>query len=170
MTASTLSWCSNKGSFEFTFENFYWDFFTNNSFSVNNDKIKWITASLLQSNIIGSYIQTHSTWYNDSIIIIKKPITETLNEFISQNVEKIKINWYSFDSTNKNTIKCNKEEIKMQTINSELKWNLDDTFFTQAFFIYKEYIYIISFSSENDTERDTFASDMKNLKCKFIEK
>jgi hypothetical protein len=29
--------------------------------------------------------------------------------------------------------------------------------------------YIVSFSSEDEDERDTFASDIKNIKCKSIE-
>jgi hypothetical protein len=35
--------------------------------------------------------------------------------------------------------------------------------------MYNENAYILSFSSEDEDERDVFASDVKNIKCKSIE-
>ncbi len=164
-----IAGCGDNTKFEFGFEEFEGYFITENTFSINNTETKWLAAGLLKNNIIHTYTQIQSSWYIDSIIVIKKPSSQQLDEFVSQNTKKIKMEWYISKSTNNNTFKCNKEKIDMQTIDSDLEWNLSNIFFTQAFFMHKWNAYIISFSSEEEQERDTFASDIKNLKCKSIE-
>ncbi len=165
-----ISGCGDNTSFEFEFDNFYWNFNTNNTFEINNSETKWLAAWLLKNDIIATYIQTENPWYTDSIIVIKKTSSQTLEEFIAQNTKKIKLDWYTSQKAEEKTLKCNDNKITTQTIDSELEWNLNITFFTQTFFIYSWSAYIISFSSENEQERDTFTSDIKNIKCKLIEK
>lgn len=164
-----IAGCGDNAKFKFSFDNFEWYFTTNNIFTINHSETKWLASSLLQNNIIATYTQKQHSWYTDSIIIIKKPSSQTLSGFVAQNTKKIKIDWYTSQNANKNTIRCNEEKIDMETIDSNLKWNLSNIFFTQAFFVHKGNAYIISFSSEDEKERDTFTSDIKNIKCKPIQ-
>ena len=160
-----IAWCGDKKSFEFNFDDFHGSFFTNNVFSINKAETKWLAAWLLENNIIVTYTQKQSSWYTDSIIIIKKPSSQSLEEFVSQNTKKIKLNWYTSQSTDENKIKCNDEKIDIQTIDSNLEWNLSTTFFSQTFFMHKDKAYIVSFSSEEKQERDIFSDNVKDIKC-----
>lgn len=161
-----IAWCGNKTNFEFDFDNFYGYFLTNNTFQENNQELEWFAAWLLQNNIVKIFQQTNTTWYTDSIIIIKKQNSENLVDFVIKNTDKMKLEWYKAEKMNESTIKCNEKKLDMITINSQLELNLTETYFTQAFFKYQEYIYTISFSSESEDERDTFYWDMKNIECK----
>ncbi len=161
----TISGCGSKENFEFTFDNFYWYFFTNNTFVSSDIQTEWLASKLLENNIVEIYTQSQNSWYTDSIIISKKQSTQTLQAFVSQNLKKIKLEWYTIGKEKTATIRCNEEKIDINTVNSELKWNLNEIFFTQTFLIYKENSYIISFSTNEEEERDIFASDVKNIKC-----
>ncbi len=164
--AILITWCWNKTNFEFDFDNFYWYFFTENTFHENNQKLEWLAAWLLQNNIVKVFQQTNTTWYTDSIVIIKKQSSEDLADFVIKNTEKMKLEWYQSDKSDESNIRCKDEKLDTIIIDSELKLNLTTTYFTQSFLKDKEYIYIISFSSDNEDERNTFSSDVRNIKCK----
>jgi hypothetical protein len=44
--------------------------------------------------------------------------------------------------------------------------NLDTTYFSHSFIKKDDTIYIISYSTPNEKERNTFSSDVKAIKCK----
>lgn len=161
-----ITWCWNKTNFEFNFDNFYWYFFTENSFDKTEPNIKWLWIKLIKNDIIQTYTQSNSTWYIDSIIIIKKKTDKELKDFVSENIKKIKLEWYKSDNTKNWNIRCKEKKLDISTINSKLSANLSPTYFTHAFFKVENNIYIISFSTDEEKERDTFASDIKNIKCK----
>jgi len=173
---SVITWCSKTNKFEFSFDNFNWCFYTNTTFIQNNEDLHWLAMWLLKNNILSIYKEKNisnnqNTGYIDSIIIIKKHTLNTLDEFVTQNIQKIKFEGYSQESDDKNTITCyNKDtnkniKINIQTISSKLIQNLKTIFFVQSFLIYKDKAYIISYSTDNKNERDTFASNINKLKC-----
>lgn len=162
----TIFWCSQKTNFEFSFDNFYWYFFTESNFTSTDIKIDWLGYNIINKEILKMYKKINSTWYIDSIIIIKKESDKELAEFVEDTVQKTKIQWYKLGSTNEHKIKCINESIKLKSINWEINGNLNTNYFNHSFFKYNNYIYIISYATQNEDERDTFASDVKNIKCK----
>ena len=166
ISASIIAWCWDKINFEFSFENFYWYFFTENTFEKSEKTSTWLWFQLIKTDIIQTYAQSNSTWYVDSIIIIKKITDKKLEDFVEENIKKIKLEWYKSDSTKDWNIRCKEDKIKINIINSQLSANLNTIFFTHAFFKVENNMYIISFSTDKKEERDTFASDVKNIKCK----
>ena len=171
-----ITWCSSTNKFEFSFDNFNWHFYTNTTFVQNDENLHWLAIWLLKNNILSIYKEKNisndqNTGYIDSIIIIKKHTLNTLDEFVTQNIQKIKVEWYLQESDNKDTITCYNEntnkniKIDIKIINSKLTQNFKTIFFVQWFLIYKDNAYIVSYSTDNKDERDTFASDLNQLKC-----
>jgi hypothetical protein len=165
ISSTILMWCSDKTRFEFSFDNFNSYFITQNSFNNTQTKTKWLAASLLDHSIIANYSQTNWSWYTDSIIIIQKTSSQNLQKFVTQNIDKIKLEGYTTQSPNESTFRCDDKKIKIQTIDSQLETNLNTVFFSQAFFIYNQKAYIVSFSSDQEKERNTFTSNIKNISC-----
>jgi hypothetical protein len=89
-----VTWCGNKVNFEFDFDHFYWYFFTNNTFEKREIVANWLWSKLIKNDIIQSYIQSNSTWYIDSIIVIKKITDKELKNFVNENKQRIKLEWY----------------------------------------------------------------------------
>jgi hypothetical protein len=160
-----ISWCSEKGRFKFDFDNFYWYFFTEEDFTTDV-KAEWLWYNVLKSDILKIYKKTSSTWYADSIVIIKKPSSKDLNEFVDETVKKTEIEWYKIESNNQIKINCLWENIDWKSINSKIVWSLSTTYFSHSFFKHKDNIYIISYSTQNEEERKMFSSDVKHIKCK----
>ncbi len=162
-----ISWCwSNKKNFEFEFENFYWYFYTQNTFEESKQKLTGFAYDLLSNEILKIYQQKQTSWYIDSIIVLKQNNPKDIKTFVEDNQQKMKLDWYTFDNTKEYKTRCKDQKLESIITSSELKWNLNTTYFTQAFIKNKDYIYIISFSSDKENERDTFESDVKNIKCR----
>ncbi len=162
-----LSWCGQKEHINFDFEDFNWKFFTENTFT-ENTKVNWesLWSTLLKDSILKIYTQSESTWYNDSIIIIKKSNIKNLDTFVSQNKEKIKLDWYKEGKQKEFKIKCGDIRLLWNTLNLELEQNLNTIFFSQNFFVKNNTWYIVSFASDDKKERDNFSSNISQLNCK----
>jgi hypothetical protein len=165
-----ISWCGSTPRFEFSFDEFNSYFNTENLFQKTDINIEWLSSDLLKNDIIKTYIQTNNNteWqsYTDSIIIIKKISSKTLSEFVQDDIQKTKLNWYSHKDASTTKIKCNDQKLELNIVDSELNWNLNTTYFTQAFIKKTDSIFIVSFSSQNQDERDSFSSDIDKTKCK----
>ncbi len=161
-----IAGCWDKPHLELTFDNFYWNFYTTNSFHISETNTKWLTAWLLQNDIINTYTQTNTTWYVDSIVIIKKLSSKSLKDFVTDDIQKIQLDWYSSDNIESTNIRCKDTKIEMNIVNSELEQNLNTIFFTQAFFAYTWQIYIVSYSTQNKQERDLFTANVSKINCK----
>jgi hypothetical protein len=160
-----ISWCSDKGNFQFEFDNFYWYFFTEKTF-VSDTKLSWLWYNLLKNEILKIYKSDSSSWYTDSIIITKKQSNNSLDDFVKEVIKQTKIKWYKIESTRQIKINCLWENIDWKTINSKFIWNLNTTYFSHSFLKHNNNIYIISYSTQDNKERKTFSSDVKNIKCK----
>lgn len=167
---SITSWCGSNSHFEYNFENFYGSFDTINSFTETTIQTQGLSSKLLKDDIITTYIQSNvlnqANIYKDSIIIIKKNNTKDLATFVQNDIQKTKLNWFVHQDINSTKIKCNEQRLELNIVDSELKWNLNTTYFTQAFIKKQDTIYILSFSSQNKSERDSFSKSTKKLKCK----
>ena len=161
-----LSGCWNKTYIELNFDDFYVYFYTTNTFEKKDIDTDWLSQWLLKNDILNTYIQTNNSWYTDSIIIIKKNTSKSLVDFVKADLEKTKLNWYNSDNINTTTFKCNSKKIDINIVESKLSNNLTTTFFTQAFFINTWQIYIVSFSTQQEEQNNTFASNIENIKCK----
>lgn len=161
-----LTWCGSKENFEFEFEWFYWYFYTENSFEELNQELTGFAHDLLSNKIIKLYQQTNNSWYTDSIIILKQSTPKDLAVFVQENQDKMKLEWYSFDNPSNHNTRCNEQKLDSITNTSTLNWNLNKIYFSQTYIKNKNHIYIISFSSEQEDERNTFESDIKNIKCR----
>ncbi len=162
----TLFWCSNKNNFEFSFDNFYWYFFTENKFTFTDIQADWLWYNIIKNDILKMYKKINSSWYVDNIIIIKKQSDKELSEFVEDTIKKTKIQWYKLDTTRDIKIKCIDEVLKWKSTNWRVNGNLNTTYFNHSFFKHNNNIYIVSYSSQDESERNTFASDVKNIKCK----
>jgi len=160
-----ISWCSNKSNFQFEFDNFYWYFFTENNF-VSDINLDWFWYNILKNDILKIYKKSSSSWYTDNIVIVKKQSQQELNDFVNETVKKTKIEWYKIESTKSISINCLWNKIDWKSINSKIAWNLNTTYFSHSFFKHNDNIYIISYSTQDEKERKTFSSDVKNIKCK----
>lgn len=122
--------------------------------------------NLISKDIIKLYKKINTSWYVDNIIIMKKQTDKELKEFVDDTVEKTKIEWYKLDSTKAIKIRCREEKLAWFSINGKIIWNLSTTYFNHSFVKQDWNIYIISYSTQDEEERDTFSSDVKNIKCK----
>ena len=170
-TIIIISWCGNNPRFEFSFDKFSWYFNTSNTFEDTAINIKWLSSDLLKDDIIHTYLQTTSDnnnweWYTDSIIIIKKISSKELSDFVTSDIQKTKLNWYIYTEPKTTKIKCNDQKLDLNIVDSELKWHLTTTYFTQAFIKNADQIFIVSFSSQDEDERDSFSSNIDQINCK----
>lgn len=169
-TISIMSWCGTNSHFEYNFESFYGSFNTINSFTETTIQAQWLSSDLLKDDIITTYIQnntgSNANTYQDSIIIIKKNSTKDLTTFVQDDIQKTKLNWFSHKDVDSTKIKCNEQKLELNIVDSELEWNLNTTYFTQAFIQKQNTIYILSFSSQNESERDSFSENTKKINCK----
>lgn len=165
---STLifSACSNKTFFEFEFDNFYWYFFTENNFTNSKADTNGLWYTIIKDDIIKTYYQTNNSGHKDNIIIIKKQTNKTLKQFVEDLSKTNKIEWYKVDKIKWFDLRCNEEKLQWYTLNAKLIWNLTTSYLNHSFFEYNGYVYIVSFFSDNESERNTFATDAKNIKCK----
>ncbi|HKL44151.1 MAG TPA: hypothetical protein VJ892_02650 [Candidatus Absconditabacterales bacterium] len=161
-----LSGCGDKENFEFEFENFYGYFYTENTFEEENQEFTGFAYNLLSNKMIKVYKQKQNSGYIDSIIILKQNTTKDLLSFVEENQEKMKLDGYDFENQKEYETRCKDKKLKSIVISSILNGNLKNIYFTQAFIKNKDYVYIISFSSDKEDERDIFESDVKSIKCR----
>ncbi|HPC34353.1 MAG TPA: hypothetical protein PLP73_01725, partial [Candidatus Absconditabacterales bacterium] len=70
------------------------------------------------------------------------------------------------ETTSTMKINCLGEGLSGKSIKSKMVGNLDTTYFSHSFIKQDDTIYIISYSTPNEKERNTFSSDVKAIKCK----
>ena len=158
--------CSKKDWFEITFDNFKITFETQNSFKREELSAKGIGFQIVWNDIIKTYKQTNNTWYIDSIIILKKLANKDLKDFVDENLDKLRLQWYKILGTKESKINCNNERVDTYTINAKLDLNLEPIFFSHTIFIHNKQIYIISYSTEIENEQKSFSNSLGKIKCK----
>lgn len=161
----TITWCSDKSNFQFEFDNFYGYFFTEKTF-VSDSKAEWLWYSILKNDILKIHKNQTSSWYTDNIIIVKTQSKDELDDFVKDTIQKTKIPWYKIETTSTMKINCLWEGLSWKSIKSKMVGNLDTTYFSHSFIKQDDAIYIISYSTPNEKERNTFSSDVKAIKCK----
>lgn len=121
-----------------------------------------ITDDLWLPIILGYNSET--TWNASNLLIMKyKNEQQTLNEVFAYNTQNI-------DSEEQNTqnflFSCNKENIDSIMSEFTMDKNWEILYFIQDFYIYNDNVYIISFGSNNQTERTNFIKALGEINCK----
>jgi hypothetical protein len=161
-----LSWCEKKApQVPYNFESFHWYFNSENYYNQSTASLEWLGYQLLQNDIIAIYRQQNSSWFINSIIIAKRESDDTVDDFVSENLKLITNNAFKTESNKTNKFKCNWNSIKIITTNSKVKTNLDTIYISQSFFKKDGQIYIISFSTLDDKERNSFGDNIPYLSC-----
>jgi len=161
-----LYWCSEKlPQVSYDFENFHWYFDSENYYNQSTSRLEWQWYQLLQNDIITIYKQQNSSWFTNSIIIAKRNSDKTVNDFIAENLKLITNDWFKTESSKKNKFICKDTNIEIYTTNSKVKTNLDTIYLSQSFFKQNNFIYIISFSTLDEIERNNFSDHIKHITC-----
>ena len=163
-----ISGCDSKTSncSNFNFDQFNLCFHTNYKYSVYEDKLDGLGYGLLNNDIISMYKQDDTSGFVSSLIINKRISDKSVKDYIAENMDLISIDWFKNEKSKLINTICNGERIELYVENSKLKNNLNNIYFSQTFFKHDDYIYIVSFSTENIVDRDQFSNDIKNLSCK----
>jgi len=112
---------------------------------------------------------TKIPYYNSLLLSnISVPDWTKLQDFIDLNINKTSIALEKYNNSSQ-------EEISFDCIGTEIVGILEEfqsslvakeiLYFGQYFFIYKWEVYVFSFSSEIEDERDYFVSSLKTMKC-----
>ncbi len=149
----------------YIFEDFYWSFFTQNTYNTSTTQISWIWKQLLENDIIAIYDQKNWSGFMGSIIISKRLSDKSIQDFASENIKLVKKDGFRTEVTKSSSFSCDTTRIETITINSKLKTNLNTIYFSQSFFKKWKYIYIISFASSDMSERNSFSENIKNTHC-----
>lgn len=161
-----LYWCSEKlPQVSYDFKNFHWYFDSENYYNQSTSRLEWQGYQLLQNDIITIYKQQNSSWFTNSIIVAKRNSDKNVNDFIAENLKLITNDGFKTESSKKNKFVCKDENIDIYTTNSKVKTNLDTIYLSQSFFKQNDFIYIISFSTLNEVERNSFSDNIRHIIC-----
>lgn len=166
LSSIVLYWCGDKlPHVSYDFENFHWYFNSENYYNQSTTSLDWLGYQLLQSDIITIYRQQNSSWFTNSLIIAKRESDQTIDEFVSENLKLITNSAFKTESSKTNKFECGNETIHINTVNSKVKTNLDTLYISQSFFKKNKEIYIISFSTLDIQERNSFSDNITYLSC-----
>lgn len=150
----------------YDFENFHWYFNSKNYYNQSTTSLEWLGYQLLQNDLIAIYRQQTTSWFTNSIIIAKRKSNLNIDDFVSENLKLIKNNAFKTENSKHQKFKCDWDSIPVITTNSKVKTNLDTIYISQSFFKKNDQIYIISFSTLDSEERNSFSDAIVYLSCK----
>jgi hypothetical protein len=167
LSCTILYGCSKKlPQVSYDFENFHWYFDSENYYDQSTTQLEWQGYQLLQNDIITTYKQKNSSWFINSIIVVKRTSDKTIDEFVSENLKLITNDGFKTENNKNNKFLCNGKSLDINTVNAKVKTNLDTVYLSQSFFKRDNDIYIISFSTLDSEERNSFSENIKHLNCK----
>lgn len=167
LSSIILYWCKEKlPQVSYDFENFHWYFNSKNYYNQSTASLEWLGYQLLQNDIIAIYRQQTTSWFTNSIIIAKRETNLSIDDFVSENLKLIRNNAFKAENSKHQKFKCNWDSIPLITTNSKVKTNLDTIYISQSFFKKNDQVYIISFSTLDNQERDNFSNAIVYLSCK----
>lgn len=164
-----LCGCGKQNSFKYEFDDFFGYYLTDDSFEINKNKLNWLWSKLLDGDLVSIYSQK-STWneetFKESIVIIKKTSDSKLETFAKENIENVDIWWVKFSKWKNITFDCNGKKIDMLYYQWRYSLNQYNIYVSQWFIKINSEIYVISFASLSEKNRDTFSSTFNDIQCK----
>ena len=166
LSSIILYWCKEKlPQVSYDFENFHWYFNSENYYNQSTTPLEWLGYQLLGNNIIAMYKQQNSSWFTNSLIIAKRESDQSIDDFVSENLKLITNDAFKTESEKNSKFKCGNDTVSINTVNSKVKTNLDTLYISQSFFKKNKEIYIISFSTLDIQERNSFSDNISYLSC-----
>jgi len=166
-----LSWCGEKYSYTVRFDNKSFDFLATQEYQqvwVNS-----INSNYLADNLIVVYTPKKSI--NDDVFVSNLLVSSVvlddvdLSVFVDENIQKLQqmFVWYNIEKTNDISFVCDNKIINatMNTFNIVEEEIDKDLYFGEYFFIHKWYWFVISFVSEDKSERNLFELSLSSLSC-----
>lgn len=161
--------CKKQNSFRYDFDNFFGYYYTDESFEINKDKLNWLWYKLLSDDIVNIYSQKSSDEelpFKESIVIAKKTSDKDIETFAKENIENVDIWWVKFSRWKNLTIDCYNDELNLLYFQWKYSLNQYNIYVSQWFIKVDNEIYIISFASLDEKNRNNFSSAFKDIQCK----
>lgn len=167
-----LTWCWKEEIINVDFEDF--------QISLNNDFKEFNSNNIdSESNvekIIKSLKRKNDNWYVENIIISKSSNQNNLDSqtFASANIDKIKKEVIGYKNIQSNSFdfSCNWDKIQVIRNYFGINDNIFDDksqtkyYVQQYYYIYNNYSYIISYTSDNKDNIELIDWYVKDIKCK----
>lgn len=166
---TALCGCEKRNSFKYEFDDFFGYYYTDESFEVNKDKLNWLWYKLLNNDLVTIYSQK-STWdelaFKESIVIAKKTSDNSLETFAKENLENVDIWWVKFSRWKNITFDCHDNKLNLLYFQWKYSLNQYNIYVSQWFIKVDNEIYIISFATLNERNRNDFSSAFEDMQCK----
>lgn len=163
-----LSGCGDGLTAVVRFDGFVLEFTTDKAYKRNDLSL---SDNQIQTEWMYVEKQDESEWtgYVNSMIIYKYDLWDMeldLDKIIKSNIDTIKNQNETFeiDDQETETFDCGEDEIEWEVLEFELE-ETELLYFGQYFFIHDKYGYIMSFSSEEKSDRDDFVDSLRTLNC-----
>jgi len=161
-----LYWCTKSNWFKYEFDNFYWTFNTETSFSESNTELNWLWYKILYKDIIKIYKQEWENKFSESIIISERNSDKSIQDFAKENIEDIEIKWFKPYKGKNVEIKCNENVYNLIYYQWKYSMNQYNIYLTYWFIKVNNKVYIVSYATPDEKNRNNFSSSLKELKCK----
>lgn len=166
-----LFWCWNKDNIEVSFDNFKISLDNNfKEFNTNNFENIWKIEK-----IIKSLKRKNDNWYIENIIISKSNNANkiTTENYASANIDKIKkeLIWHKSIKSNSFEFTCKWEKINVIRNYFGITDNIFDNnskinyYIQQYYFQKNNYLYIISYTSDNKENIEIIDWYVNKIKC-----
>ncbi len=161
-----LYWCKQSETFQYEFENFFGTFDTQKEFEANKKELNWLWYNLLKNNIIKIYSQKDADEFTESIIISKQGSDQDVETFAKENINNIDSSDIRISRWKNVEIKCNENTFKLVYYQWKYNMNQYNIYLTNWFMKVDQDIYIISYATLDEKQRNEFSSSLKTIKCK----
>lgn len=166
LSSILLYGCNKDEWFKYEFENFYSTFETSQSFEDEWTELNWLWYNLLKSSIVKIYYQSTHEDFRESIIISKKNSDKSIESFAKDNIDNIDIDWLRISRWKSFEIKCNWITYNFVYYQWRYSLNQYNIYISEWFLKSWENIYIISYATLDEKNRNNFSSSFKNIQCK----
>ena len=160
-----LYWCNENTWFRYEFENFYWNFDTENTFEANRTELKWLWYELLQSSIMKIYTQKNADYFTESIVISKKNSDKDVESFAAENVDNVDIWWLKLSKWKILEVDCNWISYNLVYYQGKYNMNQYNIYISEGFLKVNQDIFVISYATLDEKARNKFSSSFRTIKC-----
>ena len=161
-----LYWCNSKTWLTYEFDNFYGAFSTEKTFENDKTELNWLWYNLLKSSIIKIYSQKNPELFNESIIISKRNSDKDVESFAKENIDNVDITGLKISRWKSMDIKCNWISYNFVYYQWRYSMNQYNIYLSEGFLKVGTTIYVISYATLDEKNRNNFSSSFKTIQCK----
>jgi len=164
-----LTGCKSKTSFSLTFDEFTIKLYDNNkqytAIQPDTSVVDMKVLTEMKETILG----TGNTWFINSFIIIKTPIQSwtDIKELVDSNTKQLQLKLLKYkttDSVNKK-VKCDDVQYSWYVTAFSYQLNNQTLYDGQYFFTDDESLYLLSLSSDDNKDIQSFIKSVGTVKC-----